>query len=188
MTEKRSRLRPKDMAYIALMAVLLCVCSWASVPALLPSLVPFTLQTFAVFCALELLGGRRGTLAVAVYLLMGAAGLPVFSGFRGGAGALLGPTGGYLLGFLLTGLVYWLFERFLTRRFWGRVAALVLGLALCYAFGTLWFVEVYSRAAGPVSVAAALGMCVFPFLLPDGVKLALALLLCDRLKRHLSLD
>ena len=168
---------------MALMAVLIAVCSWISIQ----TVVPFTLQTFAVFCALELLGGARGTIAVAVYLLLGAVGVPVFAGFTGGLGILLGSTGGYLLGFLLTGLVYWLFER-LGRSLWLRVAALLLGLALCYAFGTLWFIEVYSRANGPLSVMTALGWCVLPFLLPDGLKLALALLLSARVKPLLKLD
>ncbi|MBQ1892315.1 MAG: biotin transporter BioY, partial [Firmicutes bacterium] len=91
-------IKTKDMAYIALCAVLLAVCSWISIP----FTVPFTLQTFAVFCTLLILGGKRGTVAVAVYILMAAVGLPVLSGFRGGAGALLGTTGGYILGFILT--------------------------------------------------------------------------------------
>ena len=177
------KFRTKDLCYIALMAVLIAVCSWISIQ----TVVPFTLQTFAVFCALELLGGARGTMAVAVYLLLGAVGVPVFAGFTGGLGILLGTTGGYLLGFLLTGLVYWLFER-LGRSLWLRVAALLIGLVLCYAFGTLWFVEVYSRANGPLSVMTALGWCVLPFLLPDGVKLALALLLSARLRPLLKLE
>ena len=177
------RFRTKDLCYMALMAVLIAVCSWISVQ----TVVPFTLQTFAVFCALELLGGARGTVAVAVYLLLGAAGVPVFAGFTGGLGILLGSTGGYLLGFLLTGLVYWLFER-LGRSLWLRVAALLLGLALCYAFGTLWFVEVYSRTNGPLSAMTALTWCVLPFLLPDGLKLVLALLLSARLRPLLKLD
>ena len=175
--------RTKDLCYMALMAVLIAVCSWISIQ----TVVPFTLQTFAVFCALELLGGARGTIAVAVYLLLGAVGVPVFAGFTGGLGILLGSTGGYLLGFLLTGLVYWLFER-LGRSLWLRVAALLLGLALCYAFGTLWFIEVYSRANGPLSVMTALSWCVLPFLVPDGLKLALALLLSARVKPLLKLD
>ena len=177
------KFRTKDLCYMALMAVLIAVCSWISIQ----TVVPFTLQTFAVFCALELLGGARGTIAVAVYLLLGAVGVPVFAGFTGGLGILLGSTGGYLLGFLLTGLVYWLFER-LGRSLWLRVAALLLGLALCYAFGTLWFIEVYSRANGPLSVMTALSWCVLPFLLPDGLKLALALLLSARVKPLLKLD
>ena len=177
------KFRTKDLCYMALMAVLIAVCSWISIQ----TVVPFTLQTFAVFCALELLGGARGTIAVAVYLLLGAVGVPVFAGFTGGLGILLGSTGGYLLGFLLTGLVYWLFER-LGHSLWLRVAALLLGLALCYAFGTLWFIEVYSRANGALSVMTALGWCVLPFLVPDGLKLALALLLSARLKPLLKLE
>lgn len=177
------KFRTKDLCYMALMAVLIAVCSWISIQ----TVVPFTLQTFAVFCALELLGGARGTIAVAVYLLLGAVGVPVFAGFTGGLGILLGSTGGYLLGFLLTGLVYWLFER-LGHSLWLRVAALLLGLALCYAFGTLWFIEVYSRANGALSVMTALGWCVLPFLVPDGLKLVLALLLSARLKPLLKLE
>lgn len=86
-----------DLAYIALMAALIALCAWISVP-LGP--VPFTMQTFGIFAALGLLGGRRGTLAFLIYLLLGIVGLPVFSGFSAGAGVLFGATGGYLLGYL----------------------------------------------------------------------------------------
>ena len=89
------------MTAIALMAVLMCLCTWIAIPAA----VPFTLQTFAVFTAVELLGARRAFWSVAVYLLMGAVGLPVFSGMTGGFGVLLGQTGGYLWGFLLLPLI-----------------------------------------------------------------------------------
>lgn len=149
-------MKTKDMAYIALMAVLISVCSWLSVPAA----IPFTMQTYAVFTALLLLGGRRGSIAVAVYIALGAVGLPVFSGFAGGIGKLMGPSGGYIFGFMLTALCYWLCERVLGKKLWVRIVSLVVGLALCYAFGTVWFVKVYS-AAKPISYASALGMCVF---------------------------
>ena len=91
-----------DMAYIALFAVLMAVCSWISIPAV----VPFTLQTFGVFVAVSVLGGKRGTLAVVLYLLMGIVGLPVFAGFSGGLGVLLGSTGGYIIGFVFTALAH----------------------------------------------------------------------------------
>ena len=174
----------RDMAYIALMAVALSVCAWISVPAA----VPFTMQTFAVFCTLGLLGGRRGSMAVLIYMLLGAAGLPVFSGFRGGLGTLLGPTGGYILGFLLMALLYWLFDRKAGLKLRSMTAVLLLGLIVCYAFGTVWFIEVYSRSSGPIGLTAALTMCVFPFVLPDLIKLALAMLLVRTLKKHLTLD
>ncbi len=177
----RSRLSPREMSRIAMMAVLLCLCAWLSVPA--P--IPFTLQTFGLFCALGLLGGRRGSLAILLYLLMGAAGLPVFSGFQGGIACLLGPTGGYLLGFLPMGLLYCLLEKQAMRSLWFMAAALVLGLLLCYALGTLWFVKVYSFHHGPIAWISAMGLCVFPFVLPDLGKLALALLLIRSLRPRL---
>lgn len=174
--------RTVDMAYIALFAVLLTVCAWISVP--LP--VPFTLQTFAIFAALGILGGRRGTWAVAVYLLLGVVGLPVFSGFRGGLGALLGTTGGYILGFLALALVYWLVTALLGERLPAMAVAMVLGLVVCYAFGTAWFVILYTRTTGPMTVGAALGMCVLPFVIPDLVKLGLALVLSRRLGKRIQ--
>ena len=86
-----------DLVLIALFAALMALCAWVTVP----YAVPFTMQTFGVFLALLLLGGKRGTICMAVYLLLGAVGLPVFSGFRGGVGALVGSTGGYLVGFIV---------------------------------------------------------------------------------------
>ena len=172
-------IKTKDMAYIALCAVLLAVCSWISIP----FTVPFTLQTFAVFCTLLILGGKRGTVAVAVYILMAAVGLPVLSGFRGGAGALLGTTGGYILGFILTGLIYWLSEKVLADSPVIRIAALVCGLAVCYAFGTAWFMYVYARNTGPVALGTALSWCVIPFIIPDLAKLLLSVVISGRVKK-----
>ena len=176
---KKNRLSTADLTVIAVSTVLIAVCSWISIP----SVVPFTLQTFAVFCVLETTGGRRGTLAIVVYLLLAALGLPVLHGFSGGPGAVLGTTGGYLLGFILVGLVYWLSEKLFGSKLPARIAALALGLLLCYAFGTAWFMTVYTRSSGPVCLETALGWCVFPFIIPDAVKLALAGLLASRLRR-----
>ena len=102
-----SRFRTVDLAYIALFAVLMAVCAWITIPIPKP-FVQFTLQTFAVFMALITLGGRRGLYVTVVYLLMGAVGVPVFSGFRGGLSVLLDTTGGYIIGFVASALVYWL--------------------------------------------------------------------------------
>lgn len=176
-------MKTKDMAYIALMAVLISVCSWLSVPAA----IPFTMQTYAVFTALLLLGGRRGSIAVAVYIALGAVGLPVFSGFAGGIGKLMGPSGGYIFGFMLTALCYWLFEKLLGKKLWVKTVSLIVGLALCYAFGTVWFVKVYS-AAKPISYTSALGMCVFPFIVPDLVKMTLAFLTERVIKKHVNIE
>jgi len=176
-----SRLRTVDLTYIALFTVLMAVCAWIT----LPMAVPFTLQTFAVFAALGTLGGRRGTLAVTAYLLLGAVGLPVFSGFRGGPGMLLGTTGGYLTGFLAAALCYWLLTAGLGDRPAVRLTAMVLGLLLCYAFGTAWYLLVYIRNGQAMALWAALGNCVFPFVVPDLCKLALAFLLSGKYRKFL---
>ena len=178
---KPVKMRTLDMAYIALFAVLIAVCAWISIPAT----VPFTLQIFAVFAALVTLGGRRGTYAVAVYLLLGAVGLPVGAGFQGGLGWLLGTTGGYIVGFLCIALIYWLMTAKLGESLPVSIAACVLGLAVCYVFGTIWFMVVYARTTGPVGVMTALGWCVFPYVIPDLLKLVLAVTLSQRIKGFL---
>ena len=176
------RFRTVDLAYIALFAVLMAVCAWITIP----MTVPFTLQIFAVFAALVTLGGRRGTYALVVYLLLGAVGLPVGAGFQGGLGWLLGTTGGYIVGFLCIALLYWLLTAKLGESLPVVIAACVLGLALCYAFGTAWFMVVYARTSGPVGLMTALGWCVFPYIIPDLVKLVLAVLLSRRVKKFLK--
>ena len=167
-----------DLVYLAIGAALISVCSWISIP----TPVPFTLQTMAVFAILLLLGGDRGTFSILTYIVMGAIGLPVFSGFRGGVSVLFGNTGGYILGFLLTGLLYLLFTRKSGQKTGIEIVALVLGLLVCYAFGTAWFMYIYLRDTGSVGVWTVLGWCVFPFILPDLIKMALAFVLAKRVK------
>ena len=180
MSTSHSRFRTLDLAYIALFAVLIAVSAWVSIP--FP--VPFTLQTCAVFLALMTLGGRRGSYAVLIYLLMGAAGLPVFSGFQGGLGVLMGATGGYLIGFLSITFLY----RILTGKGESPVQtglAALVGLLSCYFIGTLWFSVGYaSDSIG--GVLSALLLCVVPYVIPDLIKLALAFALSRRLKRYLK--
>ena len=180
-----SRLRTLDMAYIALFAVLMAVCAWITVPLPKP-LVQFTLQTFAMFMALTTLGGRRGLYAMVVYLLLGAVGVPVFSGFRGGLGVLLDTTGGYIIGFAAAALVYWLLTAKLGDSLPVKIAACVLGLAVCYAFGTAWFLVLYAKTTGPIGVTTALSWCVLPYIVPDLLKLALAVVLSGRIKKFLK--
>lgn len=169
--QQRAKLTTLDLVYIALFAILIAICAWISIP----STVPFTLQTFAVLCTMGLLGGRRSVLAVLVYLLLGAVGIPVFAGFRGGLGVLLGVTGGYLVGFLVATLLYWLVTRLLGDKFWARILGMALGLIAMYTFGTAWFMVAYARSTGPIGIATALGWCVVPFIIPEVIKTALAI-------------
>ncbi len=173
---KVSAFRTIDIAYIAIGVALLAVCSWISIPT--PITVPFTLQTFAVFFICYLLGGFRGTMTILVYLLLGAAGAPVFAEMSGGFSVLLRPTGGYLIGFLFSALLMWFFERFVGKKMWIYGVSMVLALIVCYTFGTLWFVHVYVGEDGSsIGTLTALSWCVLPYLLPDAVKIALALTL-----------
>ncbi len=178
-TVNGSKWKTLDMVYVGIFAVLIAICSWISIP----TVVPFTMQTFAVFAAVGILGGRRGTFAVLVYILMGAVGIPVFAGFSAGAGVLFGMTGGYILGFVLSALLYWGMTRALGEKLWVSVVSMVLGLAVCYAFGTAWFMVVYSKN-GAIGVGTALAMCVVPFVIPDLCKIALAAALSRVLKPH----
>ena len=178
MTEKKSALSTRDLAYISIAAALIAVCAWISIPAA----VPFTMQTFGMFFALSLLGGRRGTLAILLYILLGCAGLPVFSGFKAGIGVLLGNTGGYIAGFVLAGLIDWLLIGRLGKKLWTELLALTLGLIACYALGTAWFMFVYARANGAVSLGAVLSWCVLPFILPDLAKMGLAVIVARRVE------
>lgn len=167
----------KNMALCGLFAALLALCAWLSLPM---GDVAVTLQTFGIFLCLGLLGGRRGTVTIFVYLLLGAVGLPVFSGFRGGLGALLGVTGGYLTGFLFCGLVYWLLSTLFPRR---ELPAMVAGLLACYCFGSLWYYYIYIESGSAANLGFILAKCVLPYLLPDAVKLFLALALTKKLRR-----
>ena len=174
----------RDMVYCAMFAVLIAVCSWISIPAT----VPFTLQTFGIFVTVGILGGKRGSVSVLIYLLLGAVGIPVFAGFKGGIGALLGTTGGYIIGFLFSALIMWGMEVLLGKKLWVLAVSMVLGLLACYAFGTIWFMVVYARTSGAIGLMTALGWCAFPFILPDVIKIALALVLSKRLAKLIRID
>lgn len=173
-----NRSRALDLAQTAMGAVIIAICSWISIP----TTVPFTMQTFAVFFVLSALGGKRGTAAIIVYICLGAAGAPVFAGFSSGIGALIGSTGGYIVGFVLMGLVYWLVVSLLGKKLWAEALAMTAGLVVLYFFGTAWFMLVYAQANKAIGAAAALSWCVIPFVIPDLVKMALAVVLARRIR------
>lgn len=174
------RSKTYDIVYIAVFAVIVAICSWISIPAA----VPFTLQTFGVFIAVGVLGGKRGSLSVLVFILLGAIGIPVFANFSGGIGVLAGPTGGYIIGFLFSALLMWAMEKLPGKKSVMQIVSMIAGLIVCYAFGTVWFVIVYGRMNGPIGFTAALASCVVPFIIPDIIKIALAYVLSRKLRKY----
>ena len=166
-------LKTRDIAYIALAVALNAVCAFITVPAT----VPFTLQVFGVFFTLEYLGGKRGAIAVWLYLFFGAVGLPVFSGFRGGFSVLLSATGGFIMAFAAVALLSFVMS-FLKTPSWAHYLLAAASLALIYFGGSAWFV--FMMGGG---IKHALLVCVVPFILPDVIKIVLAFLLSARLKK-----
>ncbi|MDR2088979.1 MAG: biotin transporter BioY [Clostridiales Family XIII bacterium] len=161
-------------------AALTAICAQIALP--LPfTPVPVTFGPLAVFMAGGILGARFGALSQVVYILMGAVGLPVFAGFRAGVGVLAGPTGGYIVGYIAAACVVGLLCGRLKSS--GMRAAIVLAASMlvghlaCYALGTLWFMYLTNTP-----LLASLGMCVFPFIPGDALKILIASLLCARLR------
>ena len=172
----------KKLTGIAACVALMAVCSWISIP----FAIPFTMQTFAVFVTIGLLGGRSATVAIGIYILMGAVGLPVFAGFSGGVGILFGNTGGYIIGFLASALLMWGIETVCGRGKIVLAISMVLGLVVCYAIGTFWFMAVYAKTSGAVGLGTVLGWCVIPFIIPDLIKIGIALLLTERFRKVIA--
>lgn len=173
--DARSSVTPK-LVLAALFAALTAVCSQLAIPLT----VPINLALFAVHLAGALLGAKWGVLSMLVYVLLGLVGVPVFASFGSGPAILFGKTGGYILGYVLCAAIV----GFLSSRF-GRslpklCAYMVLGVAVCYAFGTVWFMFVTG-----MSLSLSLTYCVIPFLPGDAVKIALAALLALRLEKPL---
>ena len=181
----RNRAFIYDLVLISISAALITVCSWISIPI---GPVPFTLQTMAILAVMLTCGGRRGTLSILVYLLMGACGLPVFAGFKGGLVSFAGPTGGFLIGFIFAALVYWVLEKLIFRKLmtstlktwiFGAVNSVIFEIIM-YVVGVIWFMTVYASRTGPVGLATVMGWCVLPFLIPDAVKLVAAVVIGER--------
>lgn len=170
--------KSSQMVEVALMSAVLCVISPFTIP-VPASPVPMSLALFGVYLAAMLSGAKKGAVSVLVYLLLGLVGLPVFSGFSGGIGILLGPTGGYLLGYVLCALVIgWMKKRKKFKTSWtGRRQmvwsgiCLAVGTVVCYAFGTVWFLLFMK---GTYTFSQALLVCVVPYLAVDALKILAA--------------
>ena len=174
-----------DLVLISVSAALITVCSWINIPF---GPVPFTLQTLAILAVMLTCGGRRGTVSILVYLALGLCGVPVFAEFKGGVSAFAGPTGGFLIGFVFAGLVYWLLESLIFRKLMTNmvktwVFAVVNSVVfeiIMYVIGVIWFMTVYAAQTGPVGLGTVMGWCVIPFIVPDVVKLVVAVMIGER--------
>lgn len=174
------------MALCGLFAAVTAICSWISIP-LGFTPVPVNLGTLAVFLTGGLLGKKYGPISLIVYTLAGAVGLPVFSGFRGGLSVLAGPTGGYIIGYIVAALIIGLIISGMTRRERTTGAAIsiyafamICGLVACYALGTAWFM-----ISTHTPFAAAMVSCVIPFLPGDALKIIAATILVRKLKKYI---
>ena len=169
MQERTTTSKAYSMTSIALMAAVICVVGPFTLPI---GPVPITLAPLAILLSVYILGTKKGTIALLIYLLIGAVGVPVFSGFTGGVGKLAGPTGGYLIGYIIFALIAgWFIHRFYDKvviQFLG----MVLALAVLYAFGTAWL----AYSAG-MTFGAALAVGVLPFIVFDLIKIVIAIVL-----------
>ena len=171
------------ISVVGLSVALLTICSWISIPI---GAVPVTLQTFAVFAIAGLFDLKTGMLSMFTYLLLGSVGVPVFANFRSGVAVLQGPTGGYLIGYTLSIVIIWAFKKIKIKPMVSLLIGMVVGLIVCYAFGTIWFYFVYANNGEAKGMLDILSICVIPFVIPDLVKIAVAAILVERLKLPLE--
>ena len=174
----------KDIVLISLFSAIIVVCSFITIPAV----VPFTLQTFAVFLCLNILGAKKGIISILIYIFLGVVGLPVFSGFNGGIGALLNVTGGYIIGFVFSALIFWVITSVFNKKSRKiiKIIASFVGLIGCYIFGTLWYVLLYIKNGDSISFISALTICVLPFIIPDILKIVLSVVISEKINKFIT--
>lgn len=165
------------MVSTALMTAVTCILAPLSVPI---GPVPISFTNLAIYLSLYLLDWKRGTLSYFLYLLIGFAGLPVFSGFTGGVAKLAGPTGGYIVGFIPMAIIAGIVIDHCQKR-WIQLLGMIVGTAICYALGTAWFCV----QAG-YTVSAALAICVFPFIPADLIKMLIAMTIGPEIRKRVG--
>ena len=165
----------QSLTLTALMAAILCITGPLVIPM---GVVPMSLTNMVIYLAIILLGKKKATISVAIYLLIGFVGLPVFAGFTGGAGKLLGPTGGYLIGYLvlcqIAGIVLEKKEKL-------KVVALILGTISLYLIGTIWLM-IQSK----MNFVSAISVGVLPFMVFDILKIVIAVGIGKNIKKRIG--
>lgn len=157
----------KKITEIALFVSVITICSWISIPLI----IPITLQTLIIFLVIHISDFKTSMISVIIYIILGLIGVPVFSFFKSGLASILGPTGGFIIGFIpLT-----FFSSLLTEKHKGNkifcLLVYLFGLLLLYTIGSLWYYFVYSKD----SISSILLICVIPFIIPDIIKIVLAI-------------
>ncbi|GFI62357.1 biotin transporter BioY [Clostridiales bacterium] len=169
-------MKTRDIVLIGLFAAIICVFAPYTIPV---GDIPITLATFAIYLAAAVLGAKKGTIAVFIYILIGLIGLPVFSGFSGGIGKIAGYTGGYLIGYIpcvfISGAII---DRFSDKKTVYPIA-LIAGTAALYTFGTIWYMVLSGN-----SLKYSLMACVVPFLLGDAIKIAAASVIAANVRAY----
>ena len=169
----------QKMAIIALMTAVLCILAPISIPVFI-SPVPVSLGVLAVYLTAYVLSPVDSLISVIIFILLGTFGLPVFSGYSGGLSKLVGPTGGYIIGFLFTVYISSIFIH-MKKGIIFDVIGMITGLALCYILGTIWFS--YQQGKGFI---ASLLLCVVPFLIGDAIKIIVAVILGTQINKRLA--
>lgn len=174
---RENKLTIKTIALIAVMTAVTCVLAPLSLPI---GPVPISLTNLAIYFGLYILGVKKESLSYIVYMLIGLAGLPVFSNFTGGVGKLFGPTGGYIIGFLPMAVIAGIFIDRTKGKLFPSLLGMVLGTVICYALGTIWLAY-----QANMDFKAALFAGVIPFIPGDLIKMVLAAVLGPKIKRQL---
>ena len=167
------------LTMIALMTAITCILGPLSI-AIPISPVPISFTNLAIFLTVMILGWKKGTISYLIYLLIGFIGVPVFSSFTSGPAKLLGPTGGYLIGFIFLAII----SGFFIEKFNGKIpmciAGMVIGMFVAYAFGTIWLAY-----QAHMNLAAALMAAVIPYLPGDAAKILIAVLVGSEVRKRL---
>lgn len=177
-------MKTRTITTVGIFAALMCIISPFSVPI---GPVPISLATLGVYIIASLFDWKKSTLIIIIYIVLGAIGVPVFSNAQGGFAVLIGPTGGYILGYILCALVESLLIKLMKDKPWSFPIAMIAGTVIIYVFGTAWFL-VYMNFIKSVeySLVKALTVCVIPFLIGDSIKMVIASLIGWRFKKYLN--
>ncbi len=170
----------KQLALVGLMSAVICVLGPLSLNIPI-SPVPISLGLLGIYFVVSILGMKLGTLSVVIYILLGLVGVPVFTGFTAGPGKLLGPTGGYIIGYIFMAPICGFFVDRFSKKLPLYVLGMLLGTAVCYLFGTIWL-----RFQANVTFPQALAMGVLPYIPLDIITLIIAAVSGSQIRKRLQ--